>query len=611
MKDGIKNLRQALPYLPDGARRYMVIYSIIASILAVLDVAALMALAFAVTTILAGKDIQIPGTSFSVGPEGYVWVVAAISGVILLKAGLSILQQWFATRTFASFEMELGKRLFDAYLGAPWVERLSRSTSELVRMADVGVATINAGLILPFLGIPAMLVSSSSVILVLLVATPTTAVVTLVYLSIIAVVIYFLLARRTLEAGRVNRRYSFKAAGLMTDMVGALKEVTLRNKFREVSDVVQDSRAHATRARANIQFLGSVPRFIMDFALIGGLLVIGGAQYLFSGGDMDSVINAVVLFAVAAIRLIPALTGFQGTINVLNSNASQVRAVLRDIDDAERMTALRESVGTKDLDGVPRRLEIHDISFTYPNRETPAVRDISINIDMGTSVAFVGESGSGKSTLVDVILGLLEPQQGKILVNGEPLKDVLASWRNQIGYVPQDVSLFDGTIEQNVALTWKGEIDRDKVIDCLKKARMWETTQQRPGGLHATIGERGIGLSGGQRQRLGIARALYADPQILILDEATSALDTETEARVAEAIQGLRGEVTLISIAHRLSTVRNSDVLYFMQEGRVITSGTFSEVVANAPAFARQASLAGLVTDAPPAAPDDQTQQPS
>ena len=214
--------------------------------------------------------------------------------------------------------------------------------------------------------------------------------------------------------------------------------------------------------------------------------------------------------------------------------------MLRDIEDAERLTALRESVGTKDLEGEPRRLEIQGVSFTYPNRETPAVRNISINIDMGMSVAFVGESGSGKSTLVDVILGLLEPQEGRILVDGEPLKDVLAAWRHQIGYVPQDVSLFDGTIEQNVALTWKGEIDREKVIDCLKKARMWEATQQRPGGLHATIGERGIGLSGGQRQRLGIARALYAEPQILILDEATSALDTETESQVAEAIQGLR-----------------------------------------------------------------------
>ena len=157
------------------------------------------------------------------------------------------------------------------------------------------------------------------------------------------------------------------------------------------------------------------------------------------------------------------------------------------------------------------------------------------------------------------------------------------------------MSLFDGSIEQNVALTWKGKIDREKVISCLKKAQMWDTVQARPGGLASTVGERGIGLSGGQRQRLGIARALYSDPIILILDEATSALDTETEAEVSKAIQNLRGEVTMISIAHRLSTIKDSDVLFFMEDGEIKAKGTFSEVVAATPAFAHQAQLAGLL----------------
>ena len=593
MKDGYKNLMRAMPFLPDGASRYMVVYIIVASLLSIMDIAALMALAFSMTSILSSQDIVIPVVGWRFGQDQYVWVILAISAVILLKAVLSLVQQWFATRRFADFEMDLGRTLFDAYLGAPWVDRLGRSTSELVRMADVGVAAINAGLILPLMGLPAMLISSLTVIAILLVAQPVTAIVTLFYLGLIAMLIYWLLSRRTLEAGRVNRRYSFKAAGLMTDMVGALKEVTLRDKFTEVSSVVQDARFPATRARANIQFLGSVPKFVMDFALIGGLIIIGAASFLISG-TMDAAINAVVLFTVSAIRLIPALTGFQGTVNVLNSNASQVRAILRDIEEAQTYIERRKVAGRQPLAHDPRELVLDNVSFTYPNRVDPAIRDISMTIRMGTSVAFVGESGSGKSTLVDVILGLLEPQQGTIRIDGQDLDDVLANWRSLIGYVPQDVSLFDGTIEQNVALTWKGEIDREKVIECLKKAQMWETTLERPGGLQATIGERGIGLSGGQRQRLGIARALYADPLILILDEATSALDSETEAEVSKAIHNLRGEVTMISIAHRLSTVKDSDVLFFMKDGRVVTSGTFAEVIAAAPDFARQAALSGL-----------------
>ena len=593
MIEGLKHLRRTLPYLPPGAGRYMLIYMLVASALSILDVSALMALALSVTSILAGDDIVVPLIGWRFEVSQYVWVILAISAVILFKALLSLAQQWFVTRRFAAFEMELGRRLFDAYLGAPWIERLSRSSSELVRMADIGVSAINSGLILPIMGIPSMLITSFTVVGILLFAEPVTALVTMVYLGLIAVFIYFLLSKRTLEAGRVNRRYSFKAAGLMTDMVGALKEVTLRNKFDEVSSVVQDARSHATRARANIQFLGSVPKFVMDFALIGGLVLIGWAKFFISGTLQDA-INAVVLFAVAAVRLIPTLTSFQGTVNTLKSNSSQVRAVLRDIDEAQVYEEKREIVGQEPLRHEPRNLILENVTFTYPTRDDPAIRNISLKIEMGKSVAFVGESGSGKSTLVDIILGLLEPQTGHIRIDDQKLEDVLAHWRSIIGYVPQDVSLFDGTIEQNVALTWKGAIDREKVIECLKKAQMWETTQQRPGGLEARIGERGIGLSGGQRQRLGIARALYSDPKILILDEATSALDTETEAEVAEAVQNLRDEVTLISIAHRLSTIKDYDCLHFMEDGRIVTSGTFSEVVDSSDAFARQAQLAGL-----------------
>ncbi|WP_166986750.1 ABC transporter ATP-binding protein [Canibacter zhoujuaniae] len=588
------DFRKILTYLPAGTKRYMIVYSLVASLLSLLDVAALMALAFSVSAVLAGKPIVVPVLEWSFGSEYYLHVIATISFVILLKTVLSLLQQWFATRKFAAFEMSLGKRLFDAYLGAPWVERLSRSTSQLVRMADVGVATINAGMILPILGLPSMIVSAVVVVVILFVVQPVTAIATLTYLGLIALCIYLLLSRRTQEAGRVNRDYSFKAAGLMTDMVGALKEVTLRNKFGEVSEVVQDSRFHATRARANLQFLGSIPKFIMDFALIGGFLIIGGVTF-FVEGTYESAINAVVLFAVSAIRLIPALTGFQGTINVLNANGPQVRAVIRDIEEAERYIELRETVGREKLNSDPKMLSIQNISFTYPNRETPAIDRVSVDIKMGSSVAFVGESGSGKSTLVDILLGLFVPQEGSILVNEQNLSDVLADWRSRVGYVPQEVSLFDGTIEQNVALTWKGEIDRDRVIESLKKAQLWEATQARPGGLKATIGERGIGLSGGQRQRLGIARALYADPSVLILDEATSALDTETEAEISKAIRELRGEVTVIAIAHRLSTVRDFDCLHYMEHGKVLASGRFDEVVAQVPAFARQATLSGLL----------------
>lgn len=596
MRHALKQMRLILPFLPESARTYIWVFITISCLLSLLDVAALMLLALSLSSMMQGADVNVPifGT---VSSDNYVWLLLAVSTLILLKSLLTLLQQWHATRRFAEFELTLGVRLFDAYIGAPWVERLGRTSSELVRMADVGVSAVVSGLILPLMGIPTLVLSASLLIGALFYVQPITAAITVVYLGAIAFLMSRVLTKRAVEAGRVNRDYSYKVASLMTDMVAALKEVTLRNKIDEVAEVVRDNRSHASRARANIQFLAGVPKFILDTALIGGFLIVGGVSYLIEG-SLNEAISAVVLFAVAGMRLVPALTTFQSTANSINANQAQVTAVLRDMRYADQQRKNREELGREPLLSEPREMLLNDVTFTYPTGNQPAVSSVSMNIKMGSSIGIVGESGSGKSTLVDILLGLLVPQSGSIHIDDQDLNDVLADWRSRVGYVPQDVALFDGTVAQNVALAWKGDIDNDKVIDCLKKAQLWKAIQERPGGLNAKVGERGMGFSGGQRQRLGIARALYTDPYVLILDEATSALDTITEAEVAKAVSSLRGNVTLISIAHRLSTVRDVDELFYMENGLVLARGTFDEVIAEVPTFEQQARLAGLVAEA-------------
>lgn len=593
MRIAWKQLQQVIPFLPQGTRRYIWIYVIISVLLSLLDIAALMLLAVSLSSMLQGADINIPliGT---LTPDSYVWLLLVVSLLILLKSVLSLLQQWAATRRFAQFELTLGLQLFDAYIGAPWVTRLSRSSSQLVRMADVGVAAVITGLLLPLVQLPALIISSLLILVTLIVVQPLTALISIVYLGGIAFLMSVVLTKRAVEAGRVNRDYSYKVASLMTDMVGALKEITLRNKFDEVAEVIKYNRSHASRARANIQFLNSVPKFIMDTALIGGFLLVGLLSYIVDG-TLSAAISAVVLFAVAGMRLVPAVTGFQSLNNILSSNRAQVDAVIGDMMGAEVQRANAEVLGKEPLAKTPEQLVLENVTFTYPTADQPAVKSVSLSLKMGTSIGVVGESGSGKSTLVDILLGLLIPQEGTIRIDDQNLEDVMAAWRGHVGYVPQDVSLFDGTIAQNVALSWMGDIDEAKVIDCLKRAQLWEVIQARPGGLNAKVGERGMAFSGGQRQRLGIARALYSDPYILILDEATSALDTKTESEVAKAINSLRGEVTLIAIAHRLSTVKDSDELLYMEDGLVIARGTFEEVVASVPNFREQAQLAGLI----------------
>lgn len=425
----------------------------------------------------------------------------------------------------------------------------------------------------------------------LLVAQPLTALMTFAYLGGLAVLMYVVISPRAVVAGRVGRDYSFKVAGLMTEMMGALKEVTLRGKAQEVAEEVHGHRVHAVRARTNLMFLNAVPKFVTDTGLVLGFAIVGGVAFLLGGADQA--FEAIALFAVAGMRMIPSVNRFQSVMTQTSSTLPHAEAVIADIHAARRYVEDAEQLGQEPLPERPQRLTLTGVGFTYPGSTEPALHDVDLDVPLGSSVALVGASGAGKSTLVDVLLGLLVPQQGEIRVDDHPLADVLAAWRSRVGYVPQEVNLFDGTIAQNVALTWGQDYDEQAVERALERAQLLDVVRER-GGLHTRVAERGLALSGGQRQRLGIARALYADPLVLVLDEATSALDTATEDAVARAIRELHGEVTVIAVAHRLSTVRHADQVCFMTDGTIAARGTFEEVVAAHPEFATQARLSGL-----------------
>lgn len=586
----LRALGRLLPLLPPSTRWFLIGYAVLSSVLAVIDILALSLLALTLAPMIQGNPVQLPLVG-TVDPGGYAWLLGGICGLVVAKGLATLVLQWVVAMRLAAYDLVIGDRLFGAYIRAPWTERLKRNTAQLVRMADVGIANTTSGLLLPAASLPAELATFGAVLLVLLVAQPVTALITFGYLGGLAVLMYVVISPRAVVAGRVGRDYSFKVAGLMTEMMGALKEVTLRGKASEVAAEVHANRVHATRARSHLMFLNTVPKFVTDTGLVLGFALVGGVSFLLGGPDQA--FAAIALFAVAGMRMIPSVNRFQAIMTQTASTLPHAEAVITDIQAAQGYVDAAEQLGHEPLPQDPQLLSLRGVGFSYPGTGEPALRDVDLDVPLGTSVALVGSSGAGKSTLVDVLLGLLIPSAGEIRVDDRPLPDVLAAWRSRVGYVPQEVNLFDGTVAQNVALTWGDDLDTAAVERALERAQLMDVVQER-GGLGVRIAERGLALSGGQRQRLGIARALYADPLVLVLDEATSALDTTTEDAVAAAIRELHGQVTVIAVAHRLSTVRHSDQVCFMKAGTIAARGTFEEVVGAHPEFAAQARLSGL-----------------
>ncbi|TBN55954.1 ABC transporter ATP-binding protein [Glaciihabitans arcticus] len=584
--------RELLTVLPAGAQRFLAGYSVTLGLLSMLDALALGLLALVITPIISGTTLTLPIIG-QLSELGLLLMLGLACVLIVLKGVLAVALLWRATRRFAKYELAIGSRLFGSYVVSPWVERLKRNSSDIVRLADGSVGVTVSGFILPGSTLFGEVLSFLTIVIVLAVVQPLVAVISLAYLGALGAILFFWVTKRSRQAGRINLQYTLKTSRMITEMIGALKEVTLRNKAGEVAEIVKANRFHSTRARSNIQFLGQVPRYVLESGIIGGFVLVGVAGYL-STGDAAGAITAVALFGLAGFRMAPSVVRFQAVVSQVTSNMPHAKAVLNEIRRSEKSIEHLANRTSLPVPPNPKSLDFEDVTFRYAPDAPDAVTSVSASIPFGSSVAFVGASGAGKSTIIDLILGLIEPTEGRIAIDGTSLTELTTSWRSQVGYVPQDVSLFDATIAENVALSWSGEIDDDRVRSALAQAQMLDIVEARPDGIHGTIGERGLALSGGQRQRLGIARALYAEPLVLVMDEATSALDTATEAAVTDAIRALRGKMTIITVAHRLATIQHSDDIFFMSGGRVAAHGKFDELVASMPEFAIQATLAGL-----------------
>lgn len=368
--------------------------------------------------------------------------------------------------------------------------------------------------------------------------------------------------------GEQGQEYKAKIYQWMNQSLSGIKDIKILDRSETFIKNYDNYMKKYVRVLRLNRLIGIMPKYIIEMVCMTGLLSAVLVKMFFGQKELSEFVPQLAIFAVAAFRLLPSVGRINEHLSAVIFATPSIDLIYHDLKEIEDLHA-EEIVKDEDWH-FKKEIEVKRVTYAYPEGEGNVIENACFHIRKGETVAFVGSSGAGKSTIVDILLGLLPPQQGKILVDGMDVYKNLRTWQKEIGYIPQTIYLSDDSIRNNVAFGIEEEnIDEQAVIAALKQAQLYDFVDTLPEGLDTCVGDRGIRLSGGQRQRIGIARALYHKPEILVLDEATSALDNDTEAAVMEAIDSLKGQKTIIIIAHRLTTIKNADTVYEVKDGKV------------------------------------------
>jgi ABC-type multidrug transport system fused ATPase/permease subunit len=426
------------------------------------------------------------------------------------------------------------------------------------------------------------------------VVNPVVAAFAIVYFTLVVVVMQAFIARLLKRAGNDAAAGTVETTSAVSDTLDTFREISVLAKQELFLDRIHTSRAKLARSGGTLQFLAGMPRFVVETALILGVVVFVGQQLL--SGELATGLATLGIFLAGAVRIVGSILPLQTAIAALKINAQRAQlafALLTEMRAHTDAVALLPVPG--DLPPIPAgplSVSIRDITYTFEGDEQPTINDVSIEIGAGQFVAVIGPSGAGKTTIVDLILGLVFAQHGSVEIGGVEPTALRVAAPGSVSYVPQKPGLVSGTIAENIALGVRAdEIDRELLESAVKAAYLDDFIESLPLGLETSVGKQADALSGGQIQRIGLARALYVQPRLLILDEATSALDAGSEAFISESLLNLHPAVTLVVIAHRLSTVQHADVVHVIEAGRVVASGTFADVKASVPMVAEYVKL--------------------
>lgn len=525
-----------------------------------------------------------------------VAILGSIAALLLIgKTIFSIIftkrTLFFLSRRGAVISGNLISKLFSQSLLAVQ----AKSMNEMMYSVTSGVNIITVGV----LGTTVSLISDMSLLLVM--AVGLFAIDTVVALSlfilfgVIGLTLYKFMHLKARNLGMLQAEISIKSGEKVLEVIRSYRETVVRNRRDYYARVIGKQRLELANVTAEISFMPNISKYVMEIAMVIGALSICAVQFVLQ--DAAHAIAVLSIFLAASTRIAPAILRLQQGAISIKSSLGAATPTLELIESLQHVNKI-ESAGD-DIDtvheGFESKIELSGVSLTYPGKTEPALSNIDLTINSGQIVALVGPSGAGKTTLVDVLLGVIPPDFGTVKISGLKALDAISKWPGAISYVPQDVMIANGSIRDNVGMGYPSDsVSDDFVWNALKVAQLEDFVKGLDQGVNSQVGDRGTKISGGQRQRLGIARAMFTKPHLLVLDEATSSLDGETEANISDSVNAMKGNVTVLMIAHRLSTVRNADLVVYLENGSVIATGSFESVRNQVPDFDRQAQLMGL-----------------
>jgi ABC-type multidrug transport system fused ATPase/permease subunit len=532
--------------------------------------------------------------SFSFQSQVMVLGIAAAL-ILVLRTILSV----FFTRRILLFLSRRGAAISSNLISKLLSRNLDQINHRSLQQNLFGVTHGVTIITVSIIGTSILIISDLALLLVmasgLILVDPLVAVFTFIGFAVIGFVLYKILHIRAMELGIKDSKLTITANEKITEVLRTYREAVALNRRQFYVNEISELRMNHAETLAEVSFMPNISKYVMESAVVIGALLISAFQFFVQ--DASHAVATLAVFLAAGTRIAPALLRLQqGFITVKNSlgSAAPTIELMEEIKDSNSLENASESPLFTHAN-FEATLSISNLTFHYSKSEKEIIKNLNLELPVGKVLAIVGPSGSGKTTLVDLILGALAPTSGSIKISGSsPLKSV-TKWPGALAYVPQEVVVINGSVRENILLGYKQEIIYDsQIIESLKIANLLKFVESLPHGLDTVIGEHGHILSGGQKQRLGIARAVFTNPKFLVLDEATSALDAETENEITNSIKELRGTSTLVIIAHRLSTVKDADLVVYLNNGRIEASGTFEEVREEVPNFDKQAKLMGI-----------------